>query len=85
MNMRAAAVFICNAPNAHVTLFIHTVHISLIIALIRTDKPNGWGITVVSRDKTLSIFTGYDLGKQWILRYTLKHSQIYIQTIVNHK
>ena len=29
---------ICNFPHAHVIIFIHTIHISLIIVLIRTSK-----------------------------------------------
>jgi len=37
--------------NAHVTLFINIVHKSLLNALLKTDKPDAWGATIVSKDK----------------------------------
>ena len=72
---------ICKTPKTHVTLFINTIHISLIIALIRTNKSNVWDITAVPKDKALNTNIGYNIAKQRLLTYTLKHSQYHIQTV----
>jgi len=71
-----------NAPNANVALLINTVHGSLIIFLIRIDKPNGWGIITVLKDKTLSINTGYNIANQWLQSYIMEHFQHHIQQLL---
>ena len=51
----------CNAPNAHVSLLINTVHILLIIPLLRTNKLDGWGATAILKDKALRKNTKYNI------------------------
>ena len=57
-------------PNIHLTLFISTVHISFLIALIRTNKIEGWHIIAILKDKAKYTTLGYNLAKHSLITIT---------------
>jgi len=46
-------------PNAYVSLIVY----SLMKTLLKTGKPDDWGVTAVKKDKALNMCTGYNIGK----------------------
>ena len=66
--------------NTHVALFINTVHELLLIAMIRTDNCDGWGVNVILKDKAPSIYIGYNIAKHKLLTCTFSYSWIHILT-----
>jgi len=61
-------------------LLLHIFHClhSFNHSVARIGKPDGQGVTIVPKDKILSIYIGYNIAKQRFLSYTLNiHKTIY--------